>query len=141
MRIELGDDEQPEIGLIALIDCIFFLLMFFMVATSFKQKEQQHKDKPLPIQLPRASATPVRAQAAPDPLVVRVDRAGNVLIGGTVLSTEELHERLREEAQRQPGRPVRIEGDGRVPYQSIVRVLDLCQFEGLTNIAMLTRRQ
>ena len=36
MRIELGEDEYPEIGLIALIDCIFFLLMFFMVATSFK---------------------------------------------------------------------------------------------------------
>lgn len=141
MRIDLGDDEQPEIGLIALIDCIFFLLMFFMVATSFKQKEQQHKDKPIPIELPRSSASPVRAQAAPDPLVIRVDQAGRVLIGGAVLSTEELHERLRGEAGQQPGRPVRIEGDGRVPYQSIVRVLDLCQFEGLTNIAMLTRRQ
>lgn len=141
MRIELGDDEQPEIGLIALIDCIFFLLMFFMVATSFKQKEQQHKDKPIAIQLPRSSATPVRAQAAPDPLVIRVDQAGNVLVGGTILSIEELHERLRDEAGQRPGRPVRIEGDGRVPYQSIVRVLDLCQFEGLTNIAMLTRRQ
>jgi biopolymer transport protein ExbD len=141
VRIELGDDEQPEIGLIALIDCIFFLLMFFMVATSFKQKEQQHKDKPLPIQLPRASATPVRAQAAPDPLVIRVDQAGVVSIGGQGMGTEALHERLRDEARRQPGRPVRIEGDGRVHYQSIVRVLDLCQFEGLTNIAMLTRRQ
>jgi biopolymer transport protein ExbD len=73
--------------------------------------------------------------------VIRVDRAGTILIQGAALSTEALHERLRDEAQRQPGRPVRIEGDGRVPYQSIVRVLDLCQFEGLTNIAMLTRRQ
>jgi biopolymer transport protein ExbD len=141
MRIDLGDGDQPEIGLIALIDCIFFLLMFFMVATSFKQKEQQHKDKPLPIQLPRSGATLVRAEAAPDPLVIRVDRAGVVLIKDEVLSTEALHERLRDEARRQPGRPVRIEGDGRVPYQSIVRVLDLCQFEGLTNIAMLTRRE
>jgi biopolymer transport protein ExbD len=141
MRIELGDDEQPEIGLIALIDCIFFLLMFFMVATSFKQKEQQHKDKELPIQLPRASASLVRKEAAPDPLVIRVDRAGSISIGGDALSTEALHERLRDEARRLPGRPVRIEGDGRVPYQSIVRVLDLCQFEGFTNIAMLTRRQ
>jgi biopolymer transport protein ExbD len=35
MRISLGEDEAPEIGLIALIDCIFFLLMFIMVATSF----------------------------------------------------------------------------------------------------------
>jgi biopolymer transport protein ExbD len=141
MRIDLGDGDQPEIGLIALIDCIFFLLMFFMVATSFKQKEQQHKDKPLPIQLPRSGATLVRAEAAPDPLVIRVDRAGAVLIKDEALSTEALHERLRDEARRQPGRPVRIEGDGRVPYQSIVRVLDLCQFEGLTNIAMLTRRE
>lgn len=140
MRIDLGDDEQPEIGLIALIDCIFFLLMFFMVATSFKQKEQ-HKDKPLPIQLPRSGASLVRSEAAPDALVIQVDRAGAISIGGAVLSTEALHARLRDEAGRQPGRPVRIEGDGRVPYQSIVRVLDLCQFEGLTNIAMLTRRQ
>ena len=100
MRIDTGDDEQPEIGLIALIDCIFFLLMFFMVATSFKQKEQQHKDKPLPIVLPRASASPVRAEAAPDPLVIRVDRAGAISVGGAALSTEALHERLRDEAPR-----------------------------------------
>jgi biopolymer transport protein ExbD len=140
MRIDLGDDEQPEIGLIALIDCIFFLLMFFMVATSFKQKETQHKDKAIPITLPRSSATLDLAQAAPDPLVIRVDRAGNVAIGAETLSIESLHERLRTEAQRSPGRPVRIEGDGEASYQSIVHVLDLCQFEGLTNIAMRARR-
>lgn len=141
MRIDLGDDDQPEIGLIALIDCIFFLLMFFMVATSFKQKEQQHKDKAIPITLPRSSATLDLADAAPDPLVIRVDREGQVAIGGDTLSIESLHERLRDEAGRAPGRPVRIEGDGNASYQSIVHVLDLCQFEGLTNIAMRARRQ
>jgi biopolymer transport protein ExbD len=141
MRIDLGDDDQPEIGLIALIDCIFFLLMFFMVATSFKQKESQHKDKAIPITLPRSSATLNLAQAAPDPLVIRVDRIGEVVIGDEKLSIESLHERLRIEARRSPGRPVRIEGDGNASYQSIVHVLDLCQFEGLTNIAMRTRRQ
>jgi biopolymer transport protein ExbD len=141
MRIEFGDDEQPEIGLIALIDCIFFLLMFFMVATSFKQKEQQHKDKAIPITLPRSSATLDLNDAAPDPLVIRVDRAGQVAIGEDKLSTEALHERLSGEARAHPGRPVRIEGDGNASYQSIVHVLDLCQFEGLTNIAMRARRQ
>ena len=141
MRIDLGDDEQPEIGLIALIDCIFFLLMFFMVATSFKQKEQQHKDKAMPITLPRSSATLDLADAAPDPLVIRVDRAGEVAIGADKLSIEALHTRLSEEAHAHPGRPVRIEGDGNASYQSIVHVLDLCQFEGLTNIAMRARRQ
>ncbi|QJD99110.1 biopolymer transporter ExbD [Massilia forsythiae] len=148
MRIDLGDDEQPEIGLIALIDCIFFLLMFFMVATSFKHKEEHRKERQMPITLPRSSASLDMAQAAPDPLVIRVDRAGNVSIGedggsgeaAGALSVEALHERLRDEAARNPGRPVRIDGDANVAYQAIVRVLDLCQFEGLTNIAMHTRR-
>lgn len=141
MRIDLDDDEQPEIGLIALIDCIFFLLMFFMVATSFKQKEQQHKDKAIPITLPRSAATLDLRDAAPDPLVIRVDRAGQVAIGGDALSLEGLHQHLSAEAQAHPGRPVRIEGDGHAAYQSIVQVLDLCQFEGLTNITMRARRE
>ena len=107
MRIDLGDDEQPEIGLIALIDCIFFLLMFFMVATSFKQKETQHKDKALAITLPRSSATLDLADAAPDPLVIRIGRDGDVAIDDRKLSIEDLHERLRAAAQANPGRPVR----------------------------------
>ena len=141
MRIELGDDEPPEIGLIALIDCIFFLLMFFMVATSFKQKETQNKDKALAITLPRSSATLDLADASPDPLVIRVGREGDVEIDDKKLSIEALHDRLRAAAQANPGRPVRIEGDANAAYQSIVHVLDLCQFEGLTNIAMRARRQ
>lgn len=140
MRIDFDDDEQPEIGLIALIDCIFVLLMFFMVATSFKQKQDQHKDKQMPIVLPRSAASLDLARAAPDPLVIRVDAAGRVALGGEDVSTEALHARLREAAARNPGRPVRIDGDGRVPYEDIVHVLDLCQFEGLTNISMHTRQ-
>lgn len=141
MHINLDDDEQPEIGLIALIDCIFFLLMFFMVATSFKQKEQQHMEKHLPITLPKSTASLDMTTAAPDPIVIRVDRSGNVAIDDRVLSTEALHERLRAEATRNPGRPVRIDGDGHAAYESIVQVLDLCQFVGLTMISMHTRRK
>jgi biopolymer transport protein ExbD len=141
MHINLDDDEQPEIGLIALIDCIFFLLMFFMVATSFKQKEQQQMEKHLPITLPKSTASLDMTSAAPDPIVIRVDRSGNVAIDDRVLSTEALHERLRAEAARNPGRPVRIDGDGHAAFESIVQVLDLCQFAGLTTISMHTRRK
>ena len=141
MDIDPGDDEQPEIGLIALIDCIFFLLMFFMVATSFKQKEQMHMEKHLPITLPKATASLDMGGAAPNPLVIRVDRSGNVAIDDREVTTEALHARLRAEAARNPGRPVRIDGDGNAAYESIVQVLDLCQLAGLTTISMHTRRQ
>ena len=139
MRIDVGDEEAPEIGLIALIDCIFFLLMFFMVATSFRHQAEARASKALPIVLPTASVSLDRATAAPDPLVIGIDDKGRVYWGREPVTTVVLHQRLRAEAARDPDQPVRIDGDTRVPYQDIVRLLDLCRFEGLTRIALHAR--
>ena len=139
MRIDLGDDEAPEIGLIALIDCIFFLLMFFMVATSFKQQNVQRQTKDIPIVLPTASATLTAGDAAKAPLVIGIDAQGGLYVDHARTTLQALHDRLRDEAARSPGRPVRIDGDRRTPYQHIVHVLDLCQFAGLTQVSMHTR--
>lgn len=140
MRIELGHEEPPEIGLIALIDCIFFLLMFFMIATSFKQDKQQKQDKELPVTLPTAQASLAINGAAGAPLVIGVDAKGKIYIDGDRMGVQAFHDRLKKEAVANPRRRIRIDGDQRAEYQHIVRVLDLCQFEGFTNIAMRTRK-
>jgi biopolymer transport protein ExbD len=51
-----------------------------------------------------------------------------------------LHGALKKEAAKNPQRPIRIDGDQLAKYQDIVHVLDLCQFEGFTQIAMHTRQ-
>jgi biopolymer transport protein ExbD len=140
MRIELGEDEQPEIGLIALIDCIFFLLMFFMVATSFKQVVDERPQKELPVTLPAAQMSLDRSTAAAAPLAIGVDKKGKLYVDGDAVSVQGLHDRLRREAADNPGRPIRIDGDENARYQDIVHVLDLCQFEGFTKISMHTRQ-
>ena len=140
MRIHLGEEEQPEIGLIALIDCIFFLLMFFMVATSFKQQTENEKRKELPVVLPSASASLVATAASVAPLIIGVDKNGKFYMDGEPIGTLELHERLRKEAAADANRNVRIDGDRAASYQHIVHVLDLCQLAGLTHIAMHTRK-
>lgn len=140
MRIDLSEDEPPEIGLIALIDCIFFLLMFFMVATSFKQPVGDKPQKELPVILPAAQMSLDRASASPPPLAIGVDRQGKLYLDGDRVSVQVLHDRLRQEASSNPGRPIRIDGDQMARYQDIVHVLDLCQFEGFTRISMHTRQ-
>lgn len=140
MRIHLGEEEQPEIGLIALIDCIFFLLMFFMVATSFKQQTDNEKRKELPVVLPSASASLVSSVASSAPLVIGVDKGGKFFIDGEPIGTQALHERLRKEAAADSNRTVRVDGDRAAAYQHIVHVLDLCQLAGLTHIAMHTQK-
>jgi biopolymer transport protein ExbD len=139
MRIDLGHDEPPEIGLIPLIDCIFFLLMFFMIATTFRQDKPSKPEKELPVMLPAAQASLDAARSAAAPLVLGVDRQGKVYVGSDRVSVQQLHDVLKREAARDPQRRIRIDGDEQVPYQHIVHVLDLCQFEGFTNIALHTR--
>jgi biopolymer transport protein ExbD len=140
VRIDLKDDDEPEIGLIALIDCIFFLLMFFMVATSFKQQVGEKKPEDLQIVLPRAQASLVARVAAPvEALVIGIDAQGQVYIDAQRVSQQALHDRLRSVAQATPKRPVRIDGDQRASYQHIVHVVELCAFEGLTQVSLRTR--
>ena len=132
--------KEPEIGLIALIDCIFFLLMFFMVATSFKQQEGQKKEKDVTIPLPTSQASLVRAEAATtEPLVLTVDAQGAVYIANQSSRCRPCTTGCRDEAAKNPARPIRLDGDRRTPYQHIVHVLDLCQFEGLTQVSLHTK--
>jgi biopolymer transport protein ExbD len=94
MRINLGEDEQPEIGLIALIDCIFFLLMFFMVATSFTQAAGEKPQKELPVILPTAQMSLDRVGAGAPPLTIGVDKKGKLYLEGNRVSVQYLHYRL-----------------------------------------------
>lgn len=139
MRINLGEEDQPEIGLIALMDCIIFLLMFFMVATTFKQQSETEKRKTLPLELPQSAASLDPATAAEPALVIGIDKTGRLYTDGAPLSVVQLQARLHAVAARDAGQRIRIDGDRQTAYQHIVRVLDLCQFEGLTNVSMHAR--
>ena len=139
MRIDLGHDDEPEISLIALIDCIFFLLMFFMVATSFKHQSEGKPLKELPITLPQSAVSLDRAAATPEVVALGVDAKGGVYWGRERVTAVELRRRLHDVAQRNPQQPIRIDGDTQVPYQQVIHLLDLCQFEGLTRISMRAR--
>ena len=139
MRVDLGEEEHPEIGLIALIDCIFFLLIFFMMATSFKHGDNVKLEE-LPVTLPSAQASFNPAKASPNPLDIAVDANGRLYLGDKKISTQQLHDALKRESAANRARPIRINGDIGARYQHIVQVLELCQFEGFTNISMRVRK-
>ena len=139
MKIGTGHDDEPEISLIALIDCIFFLLMFFMVATSFKHQAEGQPLKELPITLPQSAVSLDKATASPEVVALGVDAKGGVYWGRERVTPVELRRRLHEVALRNPQQPVRIDGDVQAPYQEVIHLLDLCQFEGLTRISMRAR--
>ena len=133
MRVRMEEEEPVEVQMAPLIDCVFLLLIFFLVATTLKKVEKE-----LPLQLP-VSAAAVGMQAQEGMLIIGVDQNGRTYLGANAVTTGMLHDRLRQAAQSNPAQRVRVDADRNTPFQHVVKVLDLCQFEGLRNVGIHTK--
>jgi biopolymer transport protein ExbD len=139
MRIhDEEEDETPEVNMAPLIDCIFLLLIFFLLTSSIQKvdDDKQKAVQQLCVELPEAAAA-ATAPAQPEPLVIAVDAAGKFYVSNERVGIEKLHQILRAAAANKP--KVRVEGDKRAAFEHIAHVLDLCQFEGLHDISVRTR--
>jgi biopolymer transport protein ExbD len=137
MRVRKPEEEPFEIMLIPMIDCMLVIIIFFLVATTLKNKQKE-----LPLELPDAGAALTVVQP-PDVFIIGVDKAGKVYLGGDnriePVDNERLHQQLRQLAQATPNRKVRIDADRNARFEDVVRVIDLCTFEGIRNVGLHTR--
>ncbi len=114
------------LSLTPLIDVVFLLLIFFLVATRFAQE-----DRELDVVLPSASeARPLTVQ--PRELFVNIDHQGNFFIDGKTLNGEEVEAVLRQAVANNPvNQSVIIRADKRVQLDYAVLVMNLCNKVGI----------
>lgn len=128
---DLGEDSQ--LNLAPMIDVVFLLLIFFMVATTFATLEEQI-DLDLPVA--ESGEAPLEIQ---DELIVDVDRDGNLFLEGAAVDEDALANLFERTARRDPDTPVTVRGDQASSLGRIVSVLDLCRLAGLSNAGLRTR--
>ena len=136
MRINLDEAEQVEPSMAPLLDCIFLLLIFFLVATTFDKQKPENKVEQLKITLPNSAAALADSTESLAELVIAVNRHGQFMVNNARVNVEQLHNVIKQQAANNPGIRVRIDGDRDTPLQHIVHLLDLCEFEGLNNIGV-----
>ena len=109
------------INMTPMIDCVFLLLIFFLVATRFEEMERE-----MNVVLPQASeAMPLTAK--PKELFVNVDRDGKFIVRGQSLPAAELLSTFKQAAADNPGRQtVIIRADKRCVWEHVVEVMNLC---------------
>ena len=109
------------INLTPMIDCVFLLLIFFLVASRFEELERE-----MNVVLPQASeAMPLTSK--PKELFVNVDREGHAIVRGQRLTSPQLMTILRQAAADNPGRQtVIIRADKRCVWEHVVEVMNLC---------------
>jgi biopolymer transport protein ExbD len=133
MRVRDEDSiPDPEFSMAPLIDVVFQMLVFFLVASSWGVKEKQ-----LDLELPSAQSASA-PEALPDELVIDVRRDGGVVLRGRELERAALQGELAGIARANPRLPVTIRGDRLVHHEDVVAVMDACGLAGLTNLAIGT---
>jgi biopolymer transport protein ExbD len=132
MRIPDEDEGQPEVQMGPLIDCVFLLLIFFLVVAVSKKTIKE-----LNIKLPD-SVSAVEAKPKDENLVIRVTSAGTIFLSSDEMTRQTLRKAIRERALAQPKCKVLLEADARTRMSVLAPILDEIQFSGLKNLAIRT---
>lgn len=136
MKLRERPSETPELNLTPLIDVVFLLLIFFMVSTSFDQKQVEMK-----VELPEVGE---KADKLSDikSLLITVDVDGHFQVNDEaekITTTEQLAELMQQAKKKNPKVSVSIAGDKGVDYQKVVRVMEVSRSVGLVNISLISR--
>jgi len=118
-------DEGMSIELTPMIDMVFLLLIFFLVATTFHQTERE-----MQIALPEAaSAGPISASLRE--IVINVQADGAMIVSGREMDADALRSLIADAVETNPEQKVTVRGDRETPYALIVSALDACKSAGV----------
>jgi biopolymer transport protein ExbD len=118
-------DANISIELTPLIDMVFLLLIFFLVATTFHQEERE-----MQIALPHAhNSGPISAHL--QEIIINVGRDGQIVVAGRTMSPDDLRSLVAERVAAYPDQKVAVRGDRGTAYANVVRVLDICKAAGI----------
>ncbi len=131
MKLHPFPEDEPAINLTPMIDVVFTLLVFFMLATTFAERERL-----LDVELPYAESAADAKKPTPQELVINVAREGKVFVDGRSLEETQLAKVLSDTARRDRKTTVTIRGDRRGAYDGIVHVLDACLQAGLVDVSL-----
>jgi biopolymer transport protein ExbD len=117
--------SHPSIEMTPMIDMVFLLLIFFLVATTFHQTERE-----MQIALPFASSSgPISVSLRE--IVINVNDKGDIFVGGRTVTEKDLGGLIAEAVALNPEQKVTVRGDRNAVYARIATVLDLCKQGGV----------
>jgi len=127
---------MAEINVVPYIDVMLVLLIIFMVTAPLLTQG-------VDVELPKAGAEPIPDVPNHPPLIVSVDRAGNLYISvgddsDEPASSADIVSRTSALLRQRPETPVLVKADRAVPYGNVVGAMVLLQQAGAQTVGFIT---
>lgn len=131
MKIHLdAPAEEARIEIIPLIDVIFCILIFFILAALQLTRQQA-----ISVELPEAKTGTLQIR---EMLIVSIDAAGQTYVDQQPVNTDQLLLLLRGYRQTKPEGLMVLYADRSAVYADVIRVLDQMRAIGGTRVALAT---
>ena len=124
------DEPMSEINTTPLVDVMLVMLIIFLITIPVITQSVK-------VELPKAANIPT--QTKPENINLAVDREGNIYWNTSMVPTPTvLLERLKVVAVMDPQPEIHVRGDKHTQYESIGRVMVLCQRAGIQKVGFIT---
>lgn len=133
MPLKLQQDDALQLNLTPMIDVLFLLIIFFMVATTFGDLERN-----MELKVPEVAEAGDAVQPA-KPLVINVFADGTLDLDGQPATLDELKSRLVEARERIGQPSVVIRGDAECAFQRVASALSACKSAGISELGITVR--
>ena len=130
-RLERNPGSRPmsDINMTPLIDVMLVLLVIFMITAPLMTTS-------LKLDLPKTEGA--RPSDAPQFIAVAINEQGQMYVGDEAVTSEQLLQRARDAARRDPLTEVQLRADSRVPYGRVAELIGLVQDAGLSRVGFVT---
>jgi biopolymer transport protein ExbD len=133
VAVKIKKGSSGGIDMTPMIDVVFQLMIFFLVATKLEEAERE-----LAIALPQASeAAPLTIK--PKEIFINIDRTGRVVVSGQLMTENDLDGFLAQAATNNPGtQRVIIRSDRDAAHKYFTAVVNLCQKHNIRDFGLAT---
>ncbi len=129
MRRTASKLEESRLDITPLVDCVFLLLIFFMVTTVFSTTPG------LRVDLPKAAESDMPPEKD---LNIVISKEGEMELNGIPVTMEELPRALEEARSTYRSKVLIIKADKKTFHEAVVDVMDAAKGVGIDELAIAT---
>jgi len=132
MNIPDEFDDSPDINIVPMIDVIFAILTFFIMASLFLTRSEG-----LPVNLPKASTAQSQQQSR---ITVTIDESGQISLNREPTSINELTSEIQALMGTRSTALVVINADTKVEHGQVIAVMDALRTVEGAQVGIATQR-